>query len=199
MEGTLIHYDETQCQDFLAARLAQVGNLKEQDILECMNKGVIASEEYTESAPPGGQRFLVHKKRYVIRDDDLRLMDVLADGLKAAAGAGFFLLAVSGPQVVITGIVGVIVAGARLLRQAKTKGAELEPGAFRVLYILKANEPTPLSVDDITGILRRTAPDTTAEWVTQRLTELEKHFVNEGSVVPFACKDSVGNWRANGV
>src|SRR5271165_1358003 len=43
--------------------------------------------------PPGARGAHVAAFRWVIRDDDLKVVDSILDGLKASAGAGFFVVA----------------------------------------------------------------------------------------------------------
>jgi hypothetical protein len=47
---------------------------------------------------PGAKGLQIPAIRWVIPDDDLRLFDAILDGVKAAAGTGFFFLAVQSPS-----------------------------------------------------------------------------------------------------
>jgi hypothetical protein len=126
---------EKECVDFLASRFAQVGVPRDAIKAYVEHSDEVKRVE-TPTAPPGGFPVLLPKS-LAIRDDDLKILDALIDGLKAAAGAGFFLLVFTGPQATAA-IAGVLMAGARLIRQLWTKSVSLSPDDHRILFILKS-------------------------------------------------------------
>jgi hypothetical protein len=132
---------------------------------------------------------------YAIRKDDLKLFEVFADGLKAAAGVAFFVA----HQPVLATNIAIGVALARLVRTLMTRGATLGDATIWVLTILRCNVQSPrdpgLSPTDILDIVKRTMPEANIEWVTRELWSLREVPVRDGSSVKLASEDSSGRWR----
>lgn len=156
---------------------------------------------HRESVEPAAEvpfaRAILRKFRWVIRDDDLKLLDALTDAVKSAAAVGFFTAALNSSQLA-SATVGLLVAGAKLARQSLKKGARLEPLPFRVLLLLKANAPGGLREAELLDILRRVSPELRLADVLAALTGLECAAA-DGSIQRFAAKDGTGRWHANGV
>ncbi|MDP1916399.1 MAG: hypothetical protein Q8L14_09150 [Myxococcales bacterium] len=153
--------------------------------------------EIYSSHPAVGFALLVPEYKWVIRDDDLKLLDFLLTALKAAAAVGFFSMGIAGaPLVGAAAGIGAVVAA--LFSQAAKKGATVDTFELRLLIMLKAN-PEGLSTEDITKILRRCGEDVAESAVTATLTGLAKRAVSDGSTTNFVSQDSKLLWRAAGI
>jgi hypothetical protein len=148
--------------------------------------------------PPGDKfRSVVPRYRWVIRDDDLNVIGVFSDALRAAAAVGFFAVAIDFSQAA-TVATGVLLTGARLVRQTLKKGASLEQLPFRVLLVLRANAPQGLTPEELLEILQRVSATTMAE-VEGALASLAGTSVGDGTVLSFASRDGAGRWHCSGV
>ena len=143
--------------------------------------------------PPGAPFHYINRHfRWVIADDDLKALDVVSDAVKAGAAAGFFVT--HGP--VTSAIVGMVLAGVKLLRQAAKKGTTVSPAQLRVLLILKSNRG--LTTGELKAILDRKDSISESE-LKKLLGELEKISLDDGSVKGFVAKDGADRWHAAGV
>src|SRR5215204_5424306 len=84
----------------------------------------------TEAGVPGMGRILTSK--WVIRDEDLKLLDFVVSGL--TAGAAF----ATGGAILVLGT-AVLVATIRLLYALMKKGAKITPVQHKILLALKTN------------------------------------------------------------
>jgi hypothetical protein len=155
--------------------------------------------EVNDDPVPGGARGLVIKRlRWVIQGDDLAALKALSDGVKAAAGAGFFAhttALAAGPF--SAAVVGVVFATFALVRQARKKGARLSAEEMAVLSVLAAAERS-LTAPQITRALLQASAD--QEWTVSRTSEqlavLQRKRLSDGSVKAFCAEDAAGGWSA---
>ena len=186
---------EEPLQTFVAERLKGSG-LHDEDIRKSATKLGFEKEVIPTSGRPDGLGLVLNRYRWVIRDEDLKLLETVSEGFKSAAAADFFLHAVPGGQLA-SATAGVLVAAVRLVRQARNKGTRIGPAEFRMLVLLKTN-PEGLTPAEITAILKRSIP-TTEDEVRRVLANLAKYAVGDGSTSAFVAEDGQGRWRVAGV
>lgn len=161
--------------------------------------GPFAVENPDARRPPAGTRGLVVRRlHWVIQDDDLAALKAIGDGVKAAAGAGFFVnLAAAAAAPLAGAMVGVVFATLTLLRQAWKKGASLTTGEMAVLAIL-ASARRAIPAAQITEALAQQHPG--AGWdaarVTKVLASLAKVRLSDGAIKAFVAQDAEENWSA---
>jgi len=149
-------------------------------------------------APAKIRGLFVRRCRWVVQADDLQALKAIGDGVKAAAGAGFFVnLAASAAAPAAGAVVGVLFALLTLLRQAWKKGAALSEDEMAVLAALTA-AGRPLASARIAEALIRQKPDT--DWdaarVSKVLSALTKVRLTDGSVKAFVAQDAEESWSA---
>src|SRR5688572_5653618 len=140
----------TECAEYLVAELPQIPRQLIDELV------AFHSVEEWPSPPPGAAAFMMPVTRWIVRDDDLKLLEALIDGCKAGAAAGFFMPSVAATAVT-TSTTGIVTALLKLGRQAWRKGRRLTPLQFAVLGAIKSRrdglaEPEVLpQVDLMTG------------------------------------------------
>jgi hypothetical protein len=132
----------------------------------------------------------------VIRDDDLKVLDTILDGLKASAGAGFFVLADLKPTATVVAAAGLLAGLVKLAYNAVSKGVVLSPADYSLLAILSKHRDG-LSEEQLLDKLQQTSPDWTAEKVAAALVDLSEAASRSGKIA-LAWK-SAGKWRLAGV
>lgn len=157
----------------------------------------ISEEVLPEVGRDSDRHALAARVGWAIRDDDLRLIEAIAQGLVAAASAGFFVdshTSLSGP------ITGLFLSLAQLVRRTRKKGARIDPNQARLLSILKSSRK-PLSAEEIATSLSTKAPDaalsaTECEAVLKTLCTV---LLNDGTEVAFTACNAEGRWRTVGL
>jgi hypothetical protein len=184
--------------DFLESRLPN-GGLSSKDRLSLAGDLTSIWAESVKTVRPGlGSGAHIASLRWVIRDDDLKLLDSILDGLKASAGAGFFILAgrtVTGSTVAA---VSILAAFLKLAYNALTKGAILSPRDYSVIATL-FNETNGLTEKEILDRLLSSEPNWTAEQVTECVVKLTRLPSGSGKVTLVWKSDDDGRWRVTGV
>jgi hypothetical protein len=191
-----MHFDEErELKRFVVERLQGTGLATE--ILEGFAvKFDVEKQRIVPRAEPGSLGLILPRWRWVIRNDDLKVLDAMADGMKSAAAVGFFVHAATSTQLLSAGA-GMLAVVARLIRQAVVKGATVDEEELRMLLLLAAN-PEGLLINEVVEILNR-SESVSAEKVQQVLDRLAKHAVADGSTAAFVSVDGAGRWRAAGV
>lgn len=92
--------------------------------------------------------------RYVVSNDDLKLVDALTAAAAAAAGAGYCLMPVSSATAYAVAVTGLVVAGMKVIFAWRQKGAWLTEEQCIVVEVL-AGDRTPKPSTDIAEILAR--------------------------------------------
>jgi len=150
---------------------------------------------YVPTPRPGTLSLLIG--RYAIRKDDIKLFDLLTDGLKAAAAVNFF----ASHQPVLSANVGIAVSLAKLVRGLLMRGGVLDRDSIHVLTVLKCNATVPgdpgLSPEEVLQVIHRTKPEHNIAWVNQKLGYLKEVPMRDGSRVVLASPDSLGRWRSH--
>jgi hypothetical protein len=183
--------------DFLGRQLAETTptpsglSLAARDLLAIWAQPV-------ETVQPGRSRPAhVAALRWVIRDDDLKLLDSILDGLKASAGAGFFILGgltVTGTAVAAAGI---LAGTLKLAYNAASKGATLSASDYSVIAAL-FGQSVGLTDQEILDRLSTSEPNWTIDQVRERLAALGEMPSRSGKV-SLVWKAADGRWRTAGV
>ncbi len=152
---------------------------------------------YKESRFERGFALIVPVARWVIREDDLKLVEALIDGAKAGVIGGFLLGNLTEVGI-MGGAVGLLASALKLGRQVATKGQRLTPLQFAVLIVLldplgATAEQLLAKVDLYTGRLNEAGD------VMQALDDLRSIAVSDGTVLSLVSQDARGVWRAAGV
>jgi hypothetical protein len=139
----------------------------------------------------------------VIRDDDLRLLELMGEAAKVAGGTGFFaLLATTTGAATIGAAVGVFVAIARLLRAFYRKSAVVDPLQCHILLALRASK-AGLTLPELTAALNVGTADAnmalTGPEVASSLDELKQVRLGDGTFAVLAQKGLFERWSACGV
>jgi hypothetical protein len=148
-----------------------------------------------------GRPMVVRRLRWAIRDDDLKVLTSVCDGLKAAAGVGFFLASV--PANATTGaLVGVGVAVVQVIRQVMTKGVVLSDAGVTLLSALKAMS-NGATIEELLAALQKSASKGSIVWtiesISHELERLSRSATRDGTIIALAAVDGDYRWRASGV
>jgi hypothetical protein len=140
--------------------------------------------------------------RITIRTDDLKLIEAITDGVKAAAHSGFLQFIAGSSQVVPTAaIVGIAFAVAKICWSLRHKMANLDPLQWRVLAILRASRPVT-DIELLEAALISGKPGTdgwSIELIRDTLQSLTKARLKDGTIVPLVAQDGDLRWGAAGV
>jgi hypothetical protein len=155
-------------------------------------------EELSETVRPARSRPAhVASFKWVIRNDDLKLLDSVLDGLKASAGVGFFILA----GVTVTGgtvaAAGILAGFLKLAYNAASKGAILSTRNYSIIATL-FGQPAGLTDQEILDRLLTTEPSWTIEEIREGLTMLSEIPSRSGKI-SLVWKSADAQWRTTGV
>lgn len=156
----------------------------------------IWSEPIQSVRPPGSRPAHIAALRWVIRDDDLKILDTILDGLKASAGAGFFVLADLKPTAAVVAAAGLLAGLVKLAYNAVSKGVVLSPPDYSMLAVL-SKHGDGLSEEQLLEKLLQTGSDWTPEKIAAGLVNLSEAASRSGKIA-LAWK-SAGKWRLAGV
>ncbi|KAJ3066222.1 hypothetical protein HK102_007703, partial [Quaeritorhiza haematococci] len=138
--------------------------------------------------------------RYVIPDQDLKLLETAFDVLKASAAAGYFVpqLGYDPAKGVVVAITGVTVAILRILHNLKL-AVHLERCDHAILVALASDRVDGMSVPVLLEGLQPSFAELTKEQLERRLDALTACATVSGTKSALVWKDGKGNWHANGV
>jgi hypothetical protein len=124
---------------------------------------------------------MVPRFRYVIKREDLPVLESLFDGLKTAAGANFFM-AVSKEDInkIWAAAIGVFCTLYKLYKNIRNKGKVLPSLEFQVLLCLK-NYPEGLELNYLRFLLEQNNIILSEEELAQLLLGLNKVYMQDGS------------------
>lgn len=159
-------------------------------LVTCLADAIVSQEA---RRPRGGLGMVAG--RYVIRDDDLSLLDALRAAVLAAAPTSFFLEHPTTASV--TGLLAAVVTVADRLRR---KGVRLGPIPFHVLMCLRAS-PRRLSAAEVAHRLSAASDDRpwTVDAAERELIELQSVPLGDGTVASLVSRDAQGRWSTAGV
>jgi hypothetical protein len=150
-------------------------------------------EHASEPIPPEAYAAFDPSRKWLIKNDDLKLLDALLAGIVAAAGAGFFLIPPGSPTAVPSAVAGAAIAAARVIWALKKKGADLTDDQRDVVAALRAMK-TPVKADLLHKWLAYKDPSWTPARVDDCLQELTKLRFSTGKVDAVVALDGEGLW-----
>lgn len=181
--------NEEDCRSCLQQALALVGRTPhESDLLE------VYTTCCYEAPPETGQKgFQLLVGSWVIRDDDLKVFDVIKNAIVALAAANFVFASMTA-----AGVTGIVAAVVQLLKEAYRSGAMITPSQAKVLVALKS-AGRPLDVGSLLSLLPR---DQEGDWNEDRiraeLSELASVHTRKGFAALVEC-NTKGHWTVKGV
>ena len=135
--------------------------------------------------------------RWVIRNDDLKLLDSILDGLKASAGAGFFLLGGLTMTGTAVAAAGLLAGFLKLAYNASSKGAILDARDYSVIAAMFGH-PAGFTKEEILERLSVKEPDWTIDEVGKHLDRLSETPSRSGKIA-LVWKSADEKWRTAGV
>ncbi len=176
---------------FQAAIGDQLGDLPP-DVAAVLAAGVAAGEDAYRATPalPGQTALNLRIGRYVIRDEDLPVVETIG-----SAAAGLATVAASA-GIAWPAIVPAITAIATLGWTLWRKGALLTPRQLRVVGLLRNLGPCPAATLAPLAAVDGVVPEDALDGVLQSLKEVE---TRDGTLVALAVIDGQMFWRARGV
>lgn len=168
-----------------------------------MRKAFVASVA-TQFLSPGQsaptKAFALKIGRWVVRDDDLKLVDELNKALVAAAGVGFFL---DGTKVSAAAITGVALAMVAVLRNAVRSSASLSDDQLAVLVALAnaSERPTTEALLDAIESANAAVPEASSwdEARLKRALSILKDYPTKAGIRHFVSVDGNGGWGLEGI
>lgn len=132
------------------------------------------------AAPAGTFTYMVATSRWVIKNDDLAVIEAILDGLKSAAGANFFMTAVSQDGKILSAAIGLVSALFKVAKSARNKGIILTSRQFEIVYCLK-NHPDGLDLDQLYRYLNLNSQNITKPELEDLLKGLGNTYTGDGS------------------
>jgi hypothetical protein len=161
--------------------------------------GIVTKVSIESPVPPGGFSILIKRFRWVIRNDDLNLLDCILEGLRASASAGFFLAAGVAAPARWGALIGLGATTFKVVRSSVLRGKQLDPDLFAVLATLKLAGRA--AEDELIAKLACGAAD--SKWdiaaIQKALDALKAVPMSDGTVRQLVSKDYDGKWQVSGV
>lgn len=159
--------------------------------------GIATKESANEPPPEGGIPALVKRFRWVIRNDDLNLLDSILEGVKGSASAGFFFAAGVAEAAKWGAVVGLVSALFKICRSVLLRGQQLSPDLFTALVALKNGGPA--TVDELSARLTTMDPQWNAARVTTVLDTLKSLPMGDGTIRQLVAKGESERWQVSGI
>lgn len=189
-----------QAVGFLVSRYVPLfPEVGEADIAALIQDVELVSKEADPALPPpNATPVLVKRFRWVIRNDDLNLMDSVLEGLKGAAAAGFFMAARVSAPARLGVLVGLATAILKVVRGAVNRGKHLPADFFAVLAALK--DRGPATSDELAAKLSSIdAAKWNAAVVQSALESLKAMPMNDGTVRAIVAQGPDKKWVVSGI
>lgn len=146
------------------------------------------SELSTDVLPDGAFGAVIGK--YVIRRDDLNLLEEVANSVETAASIGFFAVAVPA-HALLAAKIGITISLLKIVLRLRNRGAILNDEELQALLFVKsAGSTNGVTEDEVATSLEWTAKKANAT-----LNKLSKYPVGDGSSKAFVEQYQAG-WRA---
>ena len=138
--------------------------------------------------------------RYVIPDQDLKVLETCFSVLTTAAGAGFLIpqLGADPTKGLAAPITGIIVAVLKLAQNLRL-AVRLQPLDYATVALLSKARADGLTIAALLEALRPSWPEVTAESIKTSLIAMTACATIAGTKAALVWKDDAGNWRANGI
>jgi hypothetical protein len=189
--------NEELCATYLAKRLRQAG--VEAAISNELANAVVDGLRDPWARAAGdferGEQMLVSSLGWVVRDDDVKLLEGFFAAASAAAGANFFF-----GSATAAAIVGMVAAVFKTVNNLRRKGAFLDPIKCQILFVTRQSEnglELPEIVEKVQA-LPGCADLTTAD-VKSDLETMTSVRLRDGSVQALVACASDGRWSTCGI
>ena len=197
--------DEDQARDFVSSAIS-AGLRRVEHPLSTARVDDLAAEllplweQQPAVAPTPGRLAALLPLRYVIPDQDLKVLETCFSVLTTAAGAGFLIPQLGsdptkGLAAPITGIIVAVLKLAQNLRLA----VRLQPLDYATVALLSKARADGLTIAALLEALRPSWLEVSAESIEASLTAMTACATVAGTKVALVWKDDIGNWRANGI
>jgi hypothetical protein len=148
--------------------------------------------------PADGQRVVLPRARWVVRNSDLNLIDALIGILEGTATGAILVYATGSiPLSLLAPAVAVVRHLVKVASLAWHHGVSLTPTDFKIICRLR-EAPDGLELEPLFEALRSNTELTASSDLEQRLKVLEKFPKAQGSVA-LVWRSADGRWRANDV
>jgi hypothetical protein len=137
---------------------------------------------------------MIPKTYWVIRNDDLKLMDTLWPAICAATAV------ISLKSLTATATAAILGSTFKIVRAARTKGVRLGRFQHCLIMALRASDDGS-TIQDLVSRMRSmlNQEDLSEQEVLTELNALTKIRLTDGTVVNLAAQDASGLWSATGV
>ncbi len=185
--------------DFLRNRLPETSLPPDLPSLVAQNLLPMWAKPAETVQPVRGRPAHVTRFRWVIRNEDLKLLDSVLDGLKASAAVGFFLIPAVSAAAALAAAAGIFAGLLKLAYNVVIKGAILSARNYSIIAAL-FNRPDGLTDQEILDQLIVAEPKLvwTIEDVREGLTMLSEIPSRSGKI-SLVWKSTDGRWRTTGV
>lgn len=197
--------DEDQARDLVSSAITAGLHRAEQALSRARTDDLAAEllplwEERLGAAPTPGKFGALLPLRYVIPDQDLKVVETCFSVLTAAAGAGFLIpqLGADPTKGLAAPIAGIVVAVMKLAQNLRL-AVRLEPHDYATVALLSKARADGLSVTALLEAVSPSWPEVTAESLEARLSALTSCATVAGTKAALVWKDESGRWRANGI
>lgn len=138
--------------------------------------------------------------RYVIPDEDLKLVETIYSVLTTAAGVGYFLphMGFDPTKGVVAALTGIMVAILRVVGNLRL-AVRLTPEDYAIVALLAAARSKGLALDELFAGYSPSFPNVSIEQAEHRLEALCACARENGEKVALVWKDGEGRWHANGI
>jgi len=154
-------------------------------------------EEVETVRVPGSRPTHIAALKWVIRNDDLKILDTVLDGLKASSGAGFFVLADRSISASIVAAAGLFAGVVKLAYNAVSKGVVLSSRDYSIIAAL-FDQDDGLTKEDLLSRLLLTQSNWTIDDVQTGLASLSETPSRNGKI-QLVWKSADDRWRTTGV
>jgi hypothetical protein len=180
----------------LAARVKDVPDAGRIDWVRVLSPSVLTDRieiVADPKTPSTSAPAMVRRFRYVIRTDDLKLVESLMDAVAALIPTGL-VVPVSQPAAAAGAVTTAIVHGLKLLKRLRDKGARLDERSFTALTVLRSNGP--MHFDQLLSLLRAYDLSWTANELSGLLADLMAYPSRDGSALALVKSSAQGQeWR----
>jgi len=175
-------------------------HIEREDLERASEELLVLWKKQDEAAPTPGKHGAFLPFRYVIPDQDLKLLETVTSVLTTAAGVGFLLpeLGYDPKKGVTAAVTGVIVALVKLTQNLQLS-VHLDDRDYTLVALLSRGGAKGLSVGDLFKTLKHRFPNITNEIVSARLNALMTCATIKGTKSALTWKDADDMWHVNGV
>lgn len=197
-KGDLHFQTQLEAEKFLVERLSASISASQSEVEGAVRSAQIAERVPVMPAPPpGGSPGLLPRFRWVIRKDDLDVLDAMLSGAQSVVSVGFFVAAgVSAPACWAV-VVGILASAWKLVRSASRKGRVLDAVLWKVLLGVRLREP--ISMADLSMALQQSDANWTDAKTEEALQLLSDLPMNDGTTRSLVVCDVDNRWRTVGI